>query len=446
MPEMAASDQVVRRAQLDNGLTVLVREVHTAPLVSVWCWYRVGSRDDGAGHTGAAHFVEHLNFKGSTNIPRDQVKGLVERFGGAWNAYTWVDQTAYFETAARDALDRLLFIEAERMGSCLYDPDDCESERTVIVSELKGSENDPDQLLEMELTSTAIAAHPYRHPTIGWLPDIHAITRDDLYAHYRRFYGPNHATLVVAGDARPDDVIRLADRHFGSIAPVPDAARPRVIEPPPRGERRVLLEREGTTAYMKIAWHSPALGDPTFLPTLVLDAILTGAKGLNLWASFRTPPPQRRARLYRALVERGLASSVSGALLPTQDPFLYTISATANTGVSRSAVEEAALEELSRVVSGGVSDEEVERARRQLRARFVFETDSVTNLAHQIGFFETVATLDLFDDLTERTARVTAEEVAAAARACLASPGRTVGWFVPVAAPGSGHPAGGGQS
>jgi zinc protease len=316
----------------------------------------------------------------------------------------------------------------------------------VIISELMGAENDPDQLLEMELTATALAAHPYRHPTIGWLPDLQAITRDDLYAHYRRFYAPNRATLVVVGDVLPDDVLRLAERHFGGFAAAPDADRSRAVEPAPRGARRVLLEREGTTAYLKAAWHGPALGDPAFLPMLVLDAILTGAKGLNLWASFRTPPPQRRARLYRALVERGLASSVSGALLPTEHPFLYTISATANAGVPRAAVEEAALEELTRVVSGGVSDEEVERARRQLRARFVFETDSVTNLAHQIGFFETVATLDLFDNLAERTARVTADEVAAAARAFLTTPGRTIGWFVPAPGAGSGERTDGGRA
>ena len=156
-------------ATLDNGLKVLVQEEHTAPLASVWCWYKVGSKDERPGLTGVSHWVEHMNFKGTTNIPRDQVKGIIEQFGGSWNGYTWIDQTTYLETATRDALDRMLFIEAERMASCLYHPDDCESERTVIISELQGGENDPDQLLDQELTATAFKAHPYRHPTIGWL-------------------------------------------------------------------------------------------------------------------------------------------------------------------------------------------------------------------------------------------------------------------------------------
>ena len=146
-----------------------------------------------------------MNFKGTTNIPRDQVKGIIEQFGGSWNGYTWIDQTTYLETATRDALDRMLFIESERMANCLYHPDDCESERTVIISELQGGENDPDQLLDQELTATAFKAHPYRHPTIGWLSDLQTMTRDDLYGYYRRYYVPNNATLVIVGDVDTDD-------------------------------------------------------------------------------------------------------------------------------------------------------------------------------------------------------------------------------------------------
>ena len=155
---------VVRETVLDNGLQVLVQEVHTAPLASVWCWYKVGSKDEGPGLTGVSHWVEHMNFKGTRNIPRDQVKGIIEQFGGTWNGYTWIDQTTYLETASRDALDRMLFIEAERMASSLYEPDDCESERTVIISELKGGENDPEQLLDIELTAAAFRAAPLSAP------------------------------------------------------------------------------------------------------------------------------------------------------------------------------------------------------------------------------------------------------------------------------------------
>ena len=223
-PAALPTQSAFRRVQLDNGLTVLVQEVHTAPLVSVWCWYGVGSRDEGIGLTGASHWVEHMNFKGTLNIPREEMKGIVERLGGMWNGYTWIDQTTYLETAGRSALDQLLFIEAERMNNSLFDLEECESERTVVISELQGGDNDPEQVLDTELTATAFRAHTYRHPTIGWLHDLQSMTRDDLYAHYRRYYVPSNATLVVVGDVECDDVLRRAERHFGRVPAGPVAA------------------------------------------------------------------------------------------------------------------------------------------------------------------------------------------------------------------------------
>jgi zinc protease len=421
-----------RSVHLDNGLKIVVQEIHTAPLVSVWCWYGVGSGDESPGRTGVSHWVEHMNFKGTEHIPRDEMKGIVEKFGGSWNGYTWIDQTTYLETAGKDALDTLLFIEAERMAYGLYEPSECESERTVIISELQGGDNDPDQLLDTEVTASAFRAHPYRHPTIGWLEDLQSMTRDDLFGHYRRHYVPGNATLVIVGAVDTDEVLRRADLHFGRIASSTVPQRRRAAEPAQRGERRVLVEREGTTAYLKFAWHAPSALDADFFPMLVLDAALTGAKGLNLWTSFRGAPPQRRARLYRALVEGGVASSVGGALLATRDPFLYSVSLTAMDGVALETVEEAALLAIEAVREKGLTEEEVARAKRQLRARMVFENDSVTNVAHQLGYFETVVGSGYLDDLGSKVQAVTAAQVADAAARVLAKDRRTVGWFRPL--------------
>jgi zinc protease len=421
----------ITEEHLGNGLRVLVQEVRTAPLASVWCWYRVGSADEGPGLTGVSHWVEHMNFKGTANIPRDRMKGIVERFGGMWNGYTWIDQTTYLETASADALDQMLFIEAERMTNSLFDPHECESERTVIISELQGGENDPEQLLDIEVTATALRVHPYGHPTIGWLQDLQSLTRDDLYQHYQRFYNPANATLVVVGDVDTDDVLRRAERHFHVIPPGIRNVSARQAEPPQAGERRVHLEREGTTSYLRLAYPAPAVSERDFFPSLVLDAVLTGAKGLNLWCAFRGNPPQRRARLYVALVERGLASAVSGAILPTIDPFLYSLSFTVTDGVPVEAVEETALAEIERVRSDGVSAADVQRAKRQLTARLVFETDSVTNIAHQLGYFATVGGEGLFCRLQECIDAVTADQVADVGRRRLAPNCRTVGWFRP---------------
>jgi zinc protease len=421
----------VRSTTLDNGLKILVKEVRTSPLVSVWCWYRVGSGDERPGLTGISHWVEHMNFKGTESIPSDRMKGIVEKFGGMWNGYTWVDQTTYLETASSAALDQLLFIEAQRMSASLFNPQDCEAERTVVISELQGGENDPEQLLDLEVTATALRVHPYGHPTIGWLHDLERITRDDLYAHYRRYYVPRNATLVVVGDVDADDVFRRAERHFGRIPAGEVCRHERPAEPPQLGERRVHLEREGATSYLKLAYPAPAAGDDAFYALLALDAILTGAKGVSLWCAFRGTPPQRKSRLYTSLVDRGLASSVSGALLPTRDPYLYTLSFTAVDGVAPAALEEAAVAQVDRVLGNGVSDDEVRRARRQLRARLVFENDSITNVAHQLGYFETVAGEGYLQRLQEKIAAVTPDQVGKAARDYLSPRSRTVGWFHP---------------
>jgi zinc protease len=431
-PAEARPGASLRETTLENGLKVLVQEEHTAPLASVWCWYKVGSKDERPGMTGVSHWVEHMNFKGTTNIPRDQVKGIIERFGGSWNGYTWIDQTTYLETATRDALDRMLFIESERMANCLYHPDDCESERTVIISELQGGENDPDQLLDQEVTATAFKAHTYRHPTIGWLSDLQTMTRDDLYGYYRRYYVPNNATLVIVGDVDTDDAIRRVDQHFGRIPPGSGLTRVRTAEPEQIGERRVRIRKEGTTAYLKASFHAPAATDARFFPMVILDAVLTGAKGLNLWSSFRVAPPQRSARLYRSLVERGLASNVSGSIVPTQEPFLYTVSITATEGTTLTGAESVLFEELDRVSRDGITAAELVKAKAQLKARLVSDNDSVTNIAHQLGYFETIGSLDAFTEAPSRIAAVSLDDVAAAARRVLAASNRTVGYFDPL--------------
>jgi zinc protease len=422
---------MVRETLLDNGLKVLVQEVHTAPLASVWCWYRVGSKDETPGVTGVSHWVEHMNFKGTRNIPRDQVKGIIEKFGGSWNGYTWIDQTTYLETASKDALDRMLFIEAERMDACLYDPADCESERTVIISELQGGENDPEQLLDTEVTAAAFKVHPYHHPTIGWLSDLQTMTREDLYGHYRRFYIPSNATLVVVGDVDTDDVLKRVEKQFGGIAPGSRPARVRQVEPAQQAERRVVLRKEGTAAYWKAAFHVPAFADEAFFPLLVADAVLNGAAGLNIWSMGGVSRPQRSARLYRKLVDGGLASTVGGALMPTEHPYLYSISASVAEGKTLAAVEDAILSEVDCLVRDGITDAELTKVKAQLRARFVYDADSVTDIAHQIGYFETIASWRAYHDLRTRLEAVTAEAVHAAVSKYLVPANRTIGWFEP---------------
>jgi zinc protease len=434
MPLVEHESGQVHEQVLDNGLRVLVQEgAHGAARIGVVLVSR-RFEERRSWTDGVSHWVEHMNFKGTTNIPRDKVKGIIEQFGGYWNGYTWIDQTTYTETATRDVLDRMLFIEAERMANCLYDAADCESERTVIISELQGGENDPDQLLDQELTATAFRAHPYGHPTIGWLSDLQTMTRDDLYSYYRRYYVPNNASLVIVGDVDRDDVMRRVVHHFGTIQPRDIARVAPTREPEQLGERRVTVSRQGTTAYLKVGYHAPSIQDADFFPLLVLDAVLTGAKGVNLWASFRTPAPQRSARLYRALVDGGFASAVNGGLVPTNEPFLYTISVTATGGTSLSVVEETTLAQLDAVRRHGITEQELQKAKNQLRARLgrskatasrTSHTSSVTSKRSQAGAW--------CPRLAALVDAVTLQQVGEAASTRLKSTNRTI-WLVRSAA------------
>ena len=424
----------VREAVLDNGLKVLVQEVHTAPLASVWCWYRVGSRDEGPGVTGVSHWVEHMNFKGTANIPRDQVKGIIEQFGGSWNGYTWVDQTTYLETASTDALDRMLFIEAERMDKCLYDPAECESERTVIISELQGGENDPEQLLDMEVTATAFKVHPYRHPTIGWQSDVETMTREDLFGHYKRYYTPSNATIVIVGDVETDDALRRVERQFGSIAANGTPVRRTAVEPRQDAERRVTLRKEGTTAYWKAAYHAPAFGDASVLPVAGrrrraerwrraehLVGRARGAAAAQLAAV--SPPRRQRSRFLspRCAAAHGAAVSLFRERHGLRRPHAR-VGRGRRAGRARSVLGE-----------DGITEAELEKAKAQLRARFVFDMDGVTDIAHQLGYFETIGSWRDAVTLRDRLSEVTLSDVHDVARRVFAASNRTIGWFEPQA-------------
>jgi zinc protease len=418
---------------LDNGLRVLLAPMHAAPLVSVWCWYHVGSKDEMPGTTGASHWVEHMNFKGTEGISREDLKVWIERAGGTWNGYTWIDQTTYFETLAADGLDLALRIESERMTSCVYDPEEFESERTVIISELQGNENNPAYLLGVEVAAAAFRAHPYGWPTIGWLSDLETMGREDLYGHYRRYYRPNNATLVVAGDVEPEEALGRVEHFFAAIEPGERPRGVRTREPAQEGERRVVVERPGTTRYLDVAYHAPAFGDQDFVPLLVADAVLSGGKGINLWAGGFGRNARTTSPLYQALVETELVAGVSSALLPTEQPYLYGISATVRGGVAEAAVEEALFTALAELAEAKPSEHALRKAKNQLLTQLAFDDEGVTRVAHQLGYFATIADWRRLAELEDEIEAVSAPQVRDIVAQRLAPHRRTVGWFRPQA-------------
>jgi zinc protease len=434
--DRVAAPRVVRLA---NGLTVLLRQVRDVPLVSVWCWYRVGSKDERPGITGISHWVEHMNFKGTRRISKSEVTRQVDLAGGLWNGYTWLDVTTYLETVRSDALETMLRLEASRMTECTYSAIEVERERTVVISELQGTENDPRSYLERELVGTALQAHPYRWPTIGYLSDLKAITRDDLYRHYRAYYVPNNAVLVIAGDFETGAALRLVRRHFGRIPAGDDPPPVRTVEPPQSGERRVVVRRPSATAYLDVAYHAPAAAEDDFATLLLLDGILAGGPTINIWAGHDGRGPSKSSRLYRALVETDLATEVSTSAIPTRHPHLYRLAATVREGVDPARVEAAILAEIDRLARGDLDDQDLSRSRNQFQARYALESESVTDIAHLLGYFETIGGHRLGLDLPRRVRAVSGDAVVRLARSRLGETRRSVGLLRP--APAEGRPA-----
>ncbi|MDR7422748.1 MAG: pitrilysin family protein [Armatimonadota bacterium] len=418
---------------LPNGLQVLIQESHTTPVATFWLWYRVGSRNETPGTTGVSHWVEHLLFKGTQSYPSGTMMRLIDRLGGRWNAFTWKDYTAYFEVLPADRIETAVRLEADRMQHAIFDADVVASERTVIISEREGAENFPSYILREEVDALAFKAHPYRQPVIGWKEDLRAITRDDLYRHYRTYYHPGNAIAVAVGAFDTTAMAALIETAFGEIPPGPPPPPVRAVEPEQSGERRVVLRRPGgATAYLHMAYHVPAASHPDLAPLLVLDGVLSGFKGI---AAFDGGGGGRSSRLYRALVDGGLATEASSALTPSADPTVFRIMATVRSGVEVAAVEAAVHGEVARLQEEPVPSSELDKVKRQALAQFVYLRDGVSRRAVALGSFAAVDRPQTLAAVADAVGRVTADDVARVAGTYLLETRRTVGSYLPDGAP-----------
>jgi zinc protease len=423
---MNTQNNQVTRHVLSNGMIVLLKEIHTAPIASWWVLYRIGSRNEPTGITGASHWVEHMLFKGTEQFPAGTLDKAIDRLGGSWNAQTFLDYTAYFETLPAQHLELALRIEADRMVNAIFDPEEVESERTVIISERQGAENSPMFWLDEAVQAAAFRVHGYHHEIIGDMADLQTMTRDDLYAHYKRYYMPNNAVAVCVGSFDTEALLKQIEAHYGAI---PAGTPPKLFvrpEPEQMGERRVRVERPGGTALIEAAYRAPAATDPDWFKLDLINSLLCGPSGLGGGSI-----DNKTSRLYRALVERGLAASVDGSLMPTIDPFLYTIDVTVREGQSPEAVEAALNAEIDRLRSGDITEAELARAKKQARALFAYSTERVTSQAFWLAFTENIQSYTWFENYVANLEAVTLDEVKDAAARWLRPQSRTVGWFIP---------------
>ena len=409
-------------------MQVRLKEIHTAPVTSCWIWYRVGSRDEQPGLTGISHWVEHMQFKGTPAFPAGELDRAISLHGATWNAMTWIDFTTYLATMPAEHIDLVLRLEADRMVNSIFDPEEVEKERTVVISERQGRENQPTFLIDEQVQQEAFRVHSYRHEVIGDFADLTSISRDDLYAHYRRGYTPSNAVLTMAGDFSSKAALRRIEELFESIPSGEALDSAPAEEPTQDDERRVELKGPGETHFLRVAYHAPAATDPDFLPLVVLDSVLSGASSISFLGSALS---NKTTRLYRALVEPGLAAGVGGGLSSTIDPFLYWFHMTLAPGKSPEKVIEAFDLEIARILNERVARAEIDKAIKQARALFIYDNETITGQAFWLGFAEMFADHAWREAYLERISTIQPQEILDAARKYLIPSNRIVGIYIP---------------
>ncbi len=403
-----------------NGLRILLLPQDGAPVATSMVTYHVGSRNERTGHTGATHMLEHLMFKGTERYHKRKGTSIFEtlqRVGAKVNASTWLDRTNYYEMLPTAHLPLALDIEADRMRGALLDPQDVESERTVILNERDRNQNDPVSRLFDEVWGAAFVAHPYHHPTIGWKSDIENITVEGLREYYDTYYWPNNATVSIVGHFDREEALAEVVDHFGQHDAAPHGI-PQVTteEPEQTGQRRVTVKQDGQLGAVLMAYKSPPAVEPDSDALDVLARILASGKG---------------SRLFRRCTDRGLTSDVFGINFRLRDPGLFSVFGYLAPETDHETVEDAIEEEIEKIREEGVTQEELDRACSQLRAQIAFDRDGPMKVAAQLNEAIAAGNWKLYTQYLDRLEAITVEDVQRAAQTYLSTDTSTVGWYVP---------------
>lgn len=415
-----SQDLKVTEKVLPNGLKVLLKEEHKAPVVTFQIWYKVGSRNERLGVSGMSHLLEHMMFKGTKKHGPKTFSQTVQRNGGNDNAFTSKNYTAYFETFAADRIDISLELESDRMQNLLIEQKEFVSEREVVKEERRMRyEDDPVNTMVEQMMAVAFSAHPYQWPVIGWMADINGITRDDLYNHYRTYYAPNNATIVVVGDFDTKTLLPRIEQYFGAIPRGPAVPMVTAVEPKHLGERRIIVKKQAELPAVFAGYNVPTLKHPDSCALEVLQGVLSSGKS---------------SRLYKSLVyEKQLALYAGGDFDNiSTDPNLFYVYAGVMPGKKTEEVEQALYAEVDKLKSEPVADEEIQKAKNQIEASFIMGQDSIFYQAMLLGQFETVADWKLLEKYVDGIRAVTKEDVMRVAKEYFNEDNRTVGVLIPI--------------
>jgi zinc protease len=409
----------VREVVLDNGLKVLLLEDHKSAAVTFQVWYRVGSRNELDGKSGLSHFLEHMMFKGTPTVKPEEYARIIAKNGGNSNAFTSYDYTAYYATMSREKIGIEIDLEADRMANAILDGATFEAEKNVVMEERRlRTEDNPDAALGEVAAAIIHTVYPYRRPIIGWMSDILNLSREDLRKHYQTYYAPNNAYVVVVGDFASEEILARITQGFGKIARGAEPPKVTLEEPPQKGERRVALKKEAELPLLAMYYHVPNLQSPDAFALDLLSTILASGRSSRLYQDL----------VYRKQIATGVDADYDGLAI---GPTTFSFTAQVMPEKQTAEVEQAIDALIEQIKSEPVTDRELQKAKNQVEAAFVFGQDSIFGQAMRLARFESVARWQLIDGYLPGIRAVTAADVLRVAKKYLDPDQRTVAMLIP---------------
>jgi len=412
----------VQEFVLDNGLKVLLLEDHKSPSVTFQVWYRVGSRNEKDGKSGLAHFLEHFMFKGTPTTAPEEYSRIIAKNGGRSNAFTTPDMTVYFATMSREKISIQLELEADRMANALLGETYFEPEKKVIQEERRlRTDDNPAAALGEVSNAVAYTVHPYRRPVVGWMEDIENLSRQDLVDFYKLYYAPNNAFIVVSGDFSTAEILPKIKTAYGQIPRGAEPPKVKVTEPEQRGERRVTLKKEAELPFIMMYYHAPNLTSPDSFALDLLSVVLAGGRSSRL----------HHELVYKKRLASGIDADYSAVSI---DPTGFSVSAQLLPGKDMPELEREIDRQLEKMKNDLVTDKELQKAKNQVEAAFVFAQDSIFGQAMKIGLYEIAGGWRQMDDYLDGIRKVSREDIRRVAKKYLERDRRTVGILIPTKA------------
>ena len=413
-------DAQVQEHILDNGLKVLLLEDHKSPAVTFQVWYRVGARNEKDGKSGLAHFLEHMMFKGTPTTGPEEYSRIIAKNGGRTNAFTSSDVTVYFATMSREKIGIEIDLEADRMANALLGDKYFEPEKKVIQEERRmRTDDNPVSALSEATSAVAFTVHPYRRPVVGWMQDILALTRQDLVDFYKLYYAPNNAYIVMVGDFSSQEMLLKIKAAFDKIPRGPEPPKVSAEEIEQRGERRLVLKKEAELPFVLNFYHAPNLKSSDSFALDLLTVVLAGGKSSRLYHDL----------VYQKRLVRGIDADYSGISI---DPAGLSIYAQLLPGIEPATVEREIERGIKKIKSDLISERELQKAKNQVEAAFVFAQDSIFGQAMKIGYYEAVGGWRQMDSYLDGIRKVTREDIRRVAQQYLVQDRRTVGTLIPI--------------